>query len=70
MVATPGIAHEYGQPFVGKDNSRRSPDFTIKDADTGTTWFWEHLGMLGDAEYEQKWNLKLAWYAENGSSCA
>ena len=22
--------------------------------------------MLGDAEYERKWKLKLAWYAENG----
>ena len=64
-LATAGIVYEYERPFVGKDNSRRYPDFTIEDADTGTTWFWEHLGMLGDAEYERKWKLKLAWYAEN-----
>ena len=58
--------YEYERPFVGKDKSRRYPDFTIEDADTGTTWFWEHLGMLGDAEYERKWKLKLAWYEDNG----
>ena len=65
-LATAGIVYEYERTFVGKDNSRRYPDFTIEDADTGTTWFWEHLGMLRDAEYERKWKLKLAWYAENG----
>jgi hypothetical protein len=65
-LATAGIVYEYERPFVGKDNSRRYPDFTIEDADTGITWFWEHLGMLGDAEYERKWKLKLTWYQENG----
>jgi ATP-dependent exoDNAse (exonuclease V) alpha subunit len=65
-LATSGIVYEYERPFIGKDNSRRYPDFTIEDADTGTTWIWEHLGMLGDAEYERKWSLKLAWYQENG----
>jgi hypothetical protein len=47
-----GIVYEYERPFIGQDRTRRYPDFTIEDADTGTTWFWEHLGMLGDAEYE------------------
>jgi hypothetical protein len=61
-----GIEYAYEQPYIGKDNTRRYPDFTIEDAETGTTWLWEHLGMLGDAEYERKWNLKLAWYRENG----
>ena len=65
-LATAGIVYEYERPFVGKDNSRRYPDFTIEDADTGITWFWEHLGMLEDAEYERKWKLKLAWYERNG----
>lgn len=60
------IVYEYERPYVGKDGSRRYPDFTIEDADTGITWFWEHLGMLGDAEYERKWKLKLKWYEDNG----
>jgi len=61
-----GILYEYERPFIGKDKSRRYPDFTIEDADTGITWFWEHLGMLGDAEYDRKWKAKLKWYEQNG----
>jgi hypothetical protein len=60
------IVYEYERPFIGQDRTRRYPDFTIEDADTGTTWFWEHLGMLGDAEYERKWKAKLEWYRHNG----
>ena len=60
-----GIEYEYEQPFIGKDGTPRYPDFTIEDADTGVTWFWEHLGMLGDPEYDRKWNAKLAWYCAN-----
>jgi hypothetical protein len=26
--------------------------------------------MLGDAEYDRKWKLKLVWYAENGIKMA
>ncbi|HLW69078.1 MAG TPA: ATP-binding domain-containing protein [Candidatus Binataceae bacterium] len=65
-LASAGIEYEYERPYIGKDNTRRYPDFTIEDADTGVTWFWEHLGMLGDAEYERKWKLKLEWYRGNG----
>lgn len=25
-------------------------------------WYWDHLGMKGDAEYDRKWTLKLRWY--------
>ena len=64
-LASAGIEYEYERPYLGEDNTPRYPDFTIEDGDTGVTWFWEHLGMLGDKEYERKWNLKLAWYREN-----
>ena len=33
--------------------------------DTGITWYWEHLGMLGDPEYDNKWQAKLDWYRKN-----
>ena len=65
-LTSAGIEYEYERPYIGKDTTRRYPDFTIEDADTGLTWFWEHLGMLGDAEYERKWKLKLGWYRHNG----
>ena len=65
-LASASIEYEYERPYIGKDATRRYPDFTIEDADTGVTWFWEHLGMLGDAEYDRKWKLKLGWYRDNG----
>jgi len=65
-LASAGILYEYERRFVGKDGTPRYPDFTIEDADTGITWYWEHLGMLGDEEYERKWKAKLKWYRENG----
>lgn len=64
-LAAAGINYAYEQPLIGHDGTRRYPDFTIEDADTGETWFWEHLGMLGDVEYDRKWAAKLAWYRGN-----
>lgn len=65
-LAAAGIEYAYELPMIGSDGTRRYPDFTIEDADTGEIWFWEHLGMLGDAEYDRKWTAKLAWYRSNG----
>ena len=53
-------------PAIGKAGSRRYPDFTIEDPDTDVTWLWEHLGMLGNAEYDEKWGYKQEWYRKNG----
>jgi ATP-dependent exoDNAse (exonuclease V) alpha subunit len=44
----------------------RSPDFTIEDADSGITYFWEHCGLLHKPDYEARWQAKLAWYRNNG----
>ena len=64
-LATAGIVYEYEREFIGTDGTPRYPDFTIEDADTGITWYWEHLGMLGLEEYEKKWRAKLKWYRKN-----
>ena len=42
----------------------RFPDFTIVDDDSGSTWYWEHNGMLGDKDYRKRWERKLAAYRE------
>ena len=42
------------------------PDFTIEDAASGLTVYWEHCGMLDDAEYAERWERKKKWYRENG----
>ena len=56
---------QYEQVFQGKDGREVLPDFTIS-TDDGRTVFWEHAGMLDLPDYAKKWELKKAWYAENG----
>lgn len=41
------------------------PDFTISNPATGETYYWEHLGMLGDPVYAGRWEKKLARYRKN-----
>lgn len=52
----------YEEKLVAPDGSYRYPDFTIKDDESGNIYYWEHLGMLGDHTYKQRWEQKLAWY--------
>jgi hypothetical protein len=55
----------YEEPFAGADGRNVDPDFTISTPD-GRTVYWEHAGMLDRPDYARKWELKQAWYAENG----
>jgi len=48
------------------DDLPRYPDFTIHDDDSGIDYYWEHLGMLSNPEYKEKWGNKLEWYHKNG----
>jgi len=41
------------------------PDFTIEDEDTGIVFYWEHCGMMHDAEYVLRWEEKQKWYQAN-----
>lgn len=59
-----GITYHYEEDLEFK-SVVRSPDFTIHD-DSGVTYYWEHLGMLQDEEYKEKWEKKLKWYKQNG----
>lgn len=60
-----GIDYQYEQPLllVGVE---RFPDFTIVDDDSGTTWYWEHNGMLSNEEYRERWERKLEAYRKQG----
>jgi len=42
------------------------PDFTIDNAESGTTFYWEHCGMLHDPDYRARWEKKLHWYRKHG----
>ncbi|BBX27436.1 ATP-dependent DNA helicase [Mycolicibacterium alvei] len=55
----------YEEPFRGADGREVLPDFTIHTAG-GRKVYWEHAGMLDRSDYAAKWELKKAWYAENG----
>lgn len=56
-----GIKYQYEQPLV-LDGVERLPDFTIRDEDAGTVWYWEHNGMLSDVAYKRRWERKKAAY--------
>jgi hypothetical protein len=56
---------QYEGPFTGADGRVVLPDFTISASD-GRTVYWEHAGMLDLPDYARKWELKKAWYADNG----
>lgn len=55
----------YEEPFRGSDGREVLPDFTINSG-SGRKVLWEHAGMLDRPDYAAKWELKKAWYADNG----
>jgi hypothetical protein len=56
-----GIEYQYEAQL-----GARFPDFTVEDAATGRTVYWEHLGLLQDPAYRTRWHRKLDWYREQG----
>jgi len=56
-----GIKYQYEQPLI-LDGVERYPDFTIRDDDAGTIWYWEHNGLLSDSEYRKRWERKKVAY--------
>lgn len=60
-----GIEYEYEKELNLGDDGIRIPDFTIEDAESGLTFYWEHCGMLGDAAYNQHWHEKKKLYEKH-----
>lgn len=63
LLAAAGIPFRYEVPLFATDGTFYLPDFTIEWR--GRKFFWEHVGMLHDAEYKRKWSEKKKWYAEH-----
>lgn len=59
-----GITPTYEQE-LRIDGIVKYPDFTIEDEDSGTTYYWEHCGMMYDPRYRDRWERKKSWYFEN-----
>jgi hypothetical protein len=60
------VDYAYERKLTFDDGSFRYPDFTIEDDDLGRTVYWEHLGMLNDSVYAERWAAKRKWYADHG----
>lgn len=58
------IPFVYEQKLFYNEKQWKEPDFTITY--NGKTWYWEHLGMLGDEQYDNDWAEKKAIYESLG----
>ena len=64
-LLTQGIdRYEYEEALPLPDGRTRYPDFTIVDDDTGARFYWEHLGLLQNPDYQARWNRKLQAYRD------
>lgn len=61
-----GIPYEYEKDLYLEGVGRKSPDFTIEDAESGNTFYWEHCGMLGEPGYRKRWLEKKEVYLQHG----
>jgi hypothetical protein len=64
-LANENVDYGYEQPLT-IDGVTKYPDFTVEDAESGETIYWEHCGMLHVPSYRRRWEEKLAWYRDNG----
>ena len=64
-LSNKGVEYGYEQPLT-IDGVTKYPDFTIEDAESGQTFYWEHCGMLHVPAYRRRWEEKLSWYKKHG----
>lgn len=65
MLFEAGIEYEYEKELDLGEDGIRIPDFTIEDAESGTCFYWEHCGMLGDSGYSKHWQEKKTLYKKH-----
>ena len=58
------IAFKYEEKLYYQKGKWKEPDFTIHY--NGQTWYWEHLGMLGDEKYNEDWAKKKTIFESMG----
>ncbi len=44
----------------------RFPDFTVRNNNTDTVFFWEHFGLTRDDDYRDRMAERIAWYRRIG----
>lgn len=58
------IDFQYEEKLYYNTNQWKEPDFTI--IHNGKTWYWEHLGLLGDEQYNENWQEKKQIFKDLG----
>ena len=61
-----GIPYRYEFPLVMNGIGRVYPDFMVLNVRLRKEYYWEHLGMMDDAEYAEKAVKKINSYMQNG----
>jgi ATP-dependent DNA helicase RecQ len=60
------IDFQYEEKLFYNEYQWKEPDFTIRH--NGNVWYWEHLGLLGNEQYNENWQEKKEIYKELGVS--
>lgn len=58
------IDFNYEEKLYYSSTKWKEPDFTIRHNDK--TWYWEHLGLLGDEQYNENWQEKKQIFKDLG----
>jgi len=58
------IDFQYEEKLYYNATQWKEPDFTIRH--NNKTWYWEHLGLLGDEQYNENWQEKKEIFKELG----
>jgi exodeoxyribonuclease V alpha subunit len=68
ILSSLNLNYEYERRLEDPENPKYGylPDFTIFHK--GEVYYWEHLGMLDQTTYAERWKKKLAWYEARGFS--
>ena len=66
QLAKAGVPYHYECPLDLKGYGVVYPDFTVLNIKTRKVLYWEHQGMMDDAEYVEKAIRKTALYQKNG----
>lgn len=60
------IPYRYEYPLALRGVGTIHPDFTVLNIRLRKEYLWEHLGMMGDAEYSEKAIQRIHTYEKNG----
>jgi hypothetical protein len=61
-----GIPYKYECPLNLKGAGKVYPDFTVLNVRTRKEYYWEHLGMMDQADYCKNALERIALYEKNG----